>query len=86
MDAYQAFAGKDDSYPDGLILREAIKQLDHLATTKKPFFLATGFIRPHLPLELPQKYLKPYEKISLPLRLTLSNPKEKQLGMDPVNS
>jgi iduronate 2-sulfatase len=66
MDVYQAFAGKDDSYPDGLILREAIKQLDHLATTKKPFFLATGFIRPHLPFGAPAKYLKPYEKISLP--------------------
>ena len=54
MDAYQAFAGKDDSYPDGLILREAIK-LDHSSPRQRnlSFWRQGSFVRTFL-LELPQ--------------------------------
>ena len=67
MDLFQATAGPDSIYPDGLIADEALKQLSQLADDdQKPFFLAVGFIRPHLPFGAPAKYLEPYRDAQLP--------------------
>ena len=66
MDVYQAFDGPDSVYPDGLITDEALKQMDALAKADKPFFLAVGIIRPHLPFGTPAKYMKPYANATLP--------------------
>lgn len=66
MDVFQAFDGPDSSYPDGTTTEETLSQLDKLAAAKKPFFLATGILRPHLPFGAPAKYLKHYEKLNLP--------------------
>lgn len=68
MDVYQAFDGPDAAYPDGLITEEALRQLDDLGKQagKKPFFLAVGIIRPHLPFGAPLRYVKPYLKTQLP--------------------
>ena len=67
MDVYQAFDGPDSVYPDGLITDEALKQMDTLAKTDKPFFLAVGIIRPHLPFGTPAKYMKHYKNAKLPV-------------------
>ena len=40
----------DESYHDGKIALRAIEKLRQLKRQDKPFFLATGFLRPHLPL------------------------------------
>ncbi len=67
MDVFQSVEGPDSIYPDGLIVDEALRQLDTLATEKeKPFFLAVGIIRPHLPFGAPAKYLQHYQDASLP--------------------
>jgi len=66
MDVFQSAKGDDSIYPDGLIVEEGIRQLDELAAGKKPFFLAVGVIRPHLPFGAPKKYMKYYEGIKLP--------------------
>jgi iduronate 2-sulfatase len=68
MDCFQAVEGPDSIYPDGLITDEALKQLDQLtkADDAKPFFLAVGIIRPHLPFGAPKKYLDLYEGVELP--------------------
>ncbi|MBK1832945.1 sulfatase [Roseibacillus ishigakijimensis] len=66
MDVYQAFDGPDTSYPDGLILEESRKQLADLTDQDEPFFLAVGFIRPHLPFGAPAKYYEPYREAELP--------------------
>ncbi len=68
MDVYQAFDGPDTAYPDGLIIDEALKQLNELGSDaeENPFFLAVGIIRPHLPFGAPAKYLKHYQDIKLP--------------------
>ena len=66
MDVYQAFEGPDSVYPDGLITDEALKQMDTLAKADKPFFLAVGIIRPHLPFGTPAQYMKPYANATLP--------------------
>jgi iduronate 2-sulfatase len=36
------------------------------AEARKPFFLAVGILRPHLPFGAPARYLEPYEKATLP--------------------
>ena len=62
----EAFDGDDSSYPDGLITTEALEQLSQLAEADKPFFLAVGLIRPHLPFGTPKKYLDLYKDVELP--------------------
>lgn len=66
FDVLEAFDGDDSSYPDGLITDEVIKQLSQVSKTEKPFFLAVGIIRPHLPFGAPKKYLDLYDGVELP--------------------
>lgn len=57
----------DDDLVDGNFARTAIDWLEH-RDSKKPFLLAVGFHRPHLPLVAPAKYfdLYPLESVELP--------------------
>ena len=66
MDVFQSFDGPDTAYPDGLITDEALQQMNSLAKGGKPFFLAVGIIRPHLPFGAPAKCMKPYREAKLP--------------------
>ena len=62
----------DDAYDDGAIAAHAVRSLARLAKKKKPFFLAVGFKKPHLPFVAPKEYwdlidpkkirLEPYQK------------------------
>ncbi|MGY8696319.1 MAG: sulfatase-like hydrolase/transferase, partial [Verrucomicrobiia bacterium] len=69
MDLIQAFKGPDTIYPDGINTENAITQLNLLADKEsdKPFFLAFGILRPHLPFGAPQKYLDLYKDAELPV-------------------
>jgi len=57
----------DNQHIDGAIADQAIAAMHRLAKMDQPFFLATGFIRPHLPFVVPRKYWELYDrnKISL---------------------
>lgn len=67
MDVFQSVEGPDTIYPDGVSVNEALRQLDELASDEeKPFFLAVGILRPHLPFGAPAKYMKPYADAELP--------------------
>ena len=66
MDVFQATEGGDEIYPDGIMIPEAINQLEELAKDEKPFFYAVGIIRPHLPFGAPKKYLDLYNGVQLP--------------------
>jgi len=66
MDVFQALEGEDDLYPDGIAVEKTLSELQKLAQDKKPFFLATGLLRPHLPFGAPAKYLRTYQKKELP--------------------
>ncbi len=67
MDVFQATAGPDSIYPDGISVDEALRQMDQLAAdSEKPFFLAVGILRPHLPFGAPAKYLQRYADVQLP--------------------
>ena len=59
--------GADDDLVDGNFARTAVDWLEH-RDASKPFLLAVGFHRPHLPLVAPAKYfdLYPFESIQLP--------------------
>lgn len=58
----------DDTYIDGKIADEAIRRLEAAKQREgTPFFLATGFIRPHLPFVAPKKYWDLYDRTKLKL-------------------
>ncbi|MGS2762876.1 sulfatase [Sinomicrobium sp. M5D2P9] len=56
----------DEGYPDGLSAKLALEQLDSLAERGKPFFLAVGFFKPHLPFNAPKKYWDMYNRDKIP--------------------
>lgn len=66
MDVMQSIEGPDTIYPDGIIVEEGLKQLKELAADEKPFFLAIGVIKPHLPFGAPAKYMEYYKGVDLP--------------------
>jgi iduronate 2-sulfatase len=67
MEVFQAVDGADTQYPDGHTVNEALNQIDVLtADQTKPFFLAVGILKPHLPFGAPKKYLDLYEGVKLP--------------------
>lgn len=59
----------DHQRHDGALTQLAINQLQTLSQSKsnKPFFLAVGFILPHLPWNPPKKYFDLYDRAKLPL-------------------
>lgn len=57
----------DEAYTDGAIAVEAIRMINKLSENNKPFFLAVGFKRPHLPFSAPQKYWDFYKRERIPL-------------------
>ena len=67
MDVFQSFDGDDTAYPDGDSVNEALRQLDQLVSdADRPFFLAVGILRPHLPFGAPARYMEPYRDADLP--------------------
>lgn len=52
----------DDAYRDGHVAKMAVHLLDSLGRGEKPFFLAVGFLKPHLPFVAPKKYWDLYSR------------------------
>ncbi len=63
--AYEGPDLPDNMYPDGLTCEKAIEELRRLGG--KPFFLAVGFLKPHLPFNAPKKYWDLYSAADLEL-------------------
>ncbi|MBT6852505.1 MAG: sulfatase [Opitutae bacterium] len=65
----------DTAYPDGQIADKTIADLKRMKKEEKPFFLACGFIKPHLPFYAPKKYWDLYDRASLELADNRERPK-----------
>jgi len=57
--AFEAADVPDNSYPDGANTDHALTELNRLKD--KPFFMAMGFYKPHLPFNSPKKYWDMYK-------------------------
>lgn len=57
----------DNAYHDGSLAEMAVAKLSELKAQDQPFFLAVGFLKPHLPFNAPQKYFDLYDPAKLKL-------------------
>ena len=65
----------DDAYPDGQVARKTIDDLRRLKAGGKPFFLACGFMKPHMPFYAPKKYWDLYEREKVEIADNRQRPK-----------
>lgn len=64
----------DTFYEDGIMAREAASELQALTGAKRPFFLAVGFKKPHLPFAVPERYWTMHEGAGNSAETTTSLP------------
>jgi arylsulfatase A-like enzyme len=57
----------DDRGPDALFADKAVASMRKLAADGKPFFLAVGFLKPHVPLKAPKEFFDLYDPAAMPL-------------------
>lgn len=62
--AWQATANDDADEPDGQVARRLLKYL--AGTPGKPFFIAAGFHKPHVPHTAPKKYFDLHDLAKMP--------------------
>lgn len=69
--AFESPEAKDDDYADGRVATEAVKRLQQAKQRRQqdgtPFFIAAGFVRPHLPFCAPKKYWDMHDPAKLPM-------------------
>ena len=65
--AYESADVADNAYYDGMIAEKGISDLRRLKQMDKPFFLALGFLKPHLPFNAPKKYWDMYKREQIDL-------------------
>ena len=62
--AFESPVAEDADYADGRVALETMKRLQN---AQKPFFIAAGFVRPHLPFCAPKKYWDMHDPDKLPM-------------------
>jgi iduronate 2-sulfatase len=60
--AYECADVADNAYFDGMIADKGISDLRRLKEMDEPFFLALGFLKPHLPFNAPKRYWDLYRR------------------------
>lgn len=73
--AFEMAAVNDTAYFDGKIAQKGIADLKKLKNSKQPFFLALGFMKPHLPFNAPKKYWDLYDRNTIELPESYLQPK-----------
>jgi arylsulfatase A-like enzyme len=74
-----AFEGADvpDNYfQDGKVAELAVSTLQSVSKKSEPFFLAVGFVKPHLPFVSPKKYWDLYDPAKIELAPNKFRPKD----------
>ena len=74
--AYESPNVEDDAYNDGKTANKSIEDLKQLKATGNPFFLAVGFVKPHLPFNAPKKYWDLYDPNNIELPENFKFPKD----------
>ena len=64
---YEAADVPDNTFEDGKVADLAVKTLAQISKKNEPFFLAVGFIKPHLPWVSPKKYWDLYDPAKIDL-------------------
>ena len=68
--AFESPEVEDEAYADSRVASETIRRLQAAATRREaegtPFFIAAGFVRPHMPFSVPQKYWDMHDPEALP--------------------
>ena len=73
--AFECAEVPDNTYTDGKVGDLAVAALQNIAGKKEPFFLAVGFVKPHLPFVAPKKYWDLYAPKSIQLAPNPFRPK-----------
>jgi len=76
---YEHIEVSDNAYNDGKTANKSIEDLKKLKNTGKPFFLAVGFVKPHLPFNAPKKYWDLYNRNDIKLPKNNEFPKDAPL-------
>ena len=88
------YIGDGSDQPDWKAATKSIELLKSLKKENKPFFLATGLVRPHYPNVAPEQYFAryPYKRMKLPFvpindwddmpNASISNSNSKRYGID----
>ncbi len=74
--AFESADVPDTTYQDGKVAELAISTLRDVSKNKDPFFLAVGFIKPHLPFVAPKKYWDLYDPAKIQLAPNKFRPKD----------
>lgn len=64
----------DNAYHDGGVAHTAAARIREFAKDERPFFLAVGFVKPHLPFIAPKKYWDLYDRAAFPMAAYQSLP------------
>ncbi len=73
--AWEAADVEDRAYADGMLADRAVEAMRRLAKGDKPWFLAAGFFKPHLPFNAPKRYWDRYEHARIELAPNPYRPK-----------
>ena len=74
--AYECADVPDNTYTDGKVAELAVRTLRDISQKPEPFFLAVGFIKPHLPFVSPKKYWDLYDPVKIQLAPNKFRPKD----------
>ena len=74
--AYECADVPDNTYTDGKVAELAVQTLREISRKPGPFFLAVGFIKPHLPFVAPKKYWDLYDPANIRLAPNVFRPKD----------
>ncbi len=74
--AFESADVPDNTFQDGKVAELAVSTLGDLSRKPGPFFLAVGFIKPHLPFVSPKKYWDLYDPAKIQLAPNKFRPKD----------
>jgi arylsulfatase A-like enzyme len=62
---FECSTGSDSLYFDNMVTAKSIKDMKELGSAGKPFFLAVGYHKPHLPFNAPKRFYDLYDSVEI---------------------